>query len=235
MSILDGTNETEETSYVKKLVEAKGDQWSEPETIAKGKLEADEHIANLTRQLNEMKEDLVKNEYSKTLLETLQAKTKPAGSEGLQMDTPGTQEAATTALTEDGIESLLEKKLKEKEEFNQANSNVTKLEAELSKAYGEKASDVVKQKLIELGMSAEELKQLAAKSPNAALKLVSDDKVKPSIDFSSSTVNTSNLSTGGEQDGAYFRKLRKENPGLYYTPKIQEQMMAARVRLGKDY
>ena len=48
-------------SYVKELVGQRGDKWSDPEVIAKGKLEADRHIGELERQLAELREDLSKS------------------------------------------------------------------------------------------------------------------------------------------------------------------------------
>jgi hypothetical protein len=56
-------------SFVAKLVETRGENWSDPEMIAKGKIEADNHIAELERQIAEMREDLSKQDYSKSLLE----------------------------------------------------------------------------------------------------------------------------------------------------------------------
>ncbi len=41
-------------SFVAKLVEAKGENWKDPEVLAKGKLEADNYISELERQLNQM-------------------------------------------------------------------------------------------------------------------------------------------------------------------------------------
>jgi hypothetical protein len=47
-------------SYLQKLVETKGENWKDPEVLAKGKLEADGYIKNLEAQLEEMREDLKK-------------------------------------------------------------------------------------------------------------------------------------------------------------------------------
>ena len=67
---LQATQETKPVeSYVTKLAEAKGDNWKDPEVLAKGKIEADSHIEQLERQLSEMKEDLGKQDYAKQLLE----------------------------------------------------------------------------------------------------------------------------------------------------------------------
>ena len=59
----------QESSYLQKIVEAKGDNWKDPEVLAKGKLEADGYIKNLEDQLSQMREDLKKQEYKTEVLE----------------------------------------------------------------------------------------------------------------------------------------------------------------------
>ena len=54
-------------SFVQKLVEAKGDNWKDPEVLAKGKIEADGYIKELEGQLSNMREDLSKQDYAKDL------------------------------------------------------------------------------------------------------------------------------------------------------------------------
>ena len=50
-------------SFLDKLVQAKGENWRDPETLAKGKLEADGYIKNLEDQLATMREDMKKQDY----------------------------------------------------------------------------------------------------------------------------------------------------------------------------
>jgi len=64
----------QQESYLAKLVATKGENWKDPEVLAKGKLEADGYIKNLEDQLTQMREDLQKQDYAKTLLEELQTK-----------------------------------------------------------------------------------------------------------------------------------------------------------------
>ena len=61
-------------SFVAKLVEAKGENWNNPEVLAKGKLEADGYIQQLESQLTQMREDLGKQDYAQKLLDQLQNK-----------------------------------------------------------------------------------------------------------------------------------------------------------------
>ena len=65
---------TPQESFVAKLVEAKGENWKDPEVLAKGKLEADNYISELESQLAQMREDMSKQDYAKSLLDQLQDK-----------------------------------------------------------------------------------------------------------------------------------------------------------------
>ena len=69
-----GQETTPQESYLQKLVEAKGENWKDPEVLAKGKLEADGYIKTLEEQLAQMREDLKKQEYQAQVLEQLQNK-----------------------------------------------------------------------------------------------------------------------------------------------------------------
>ena len=48
---------TPQESYLQKIVETRGENWKDPEVLAKGKLEADAYIKNLEAQLANMRED----------------------------------------------------------------------------------------------------------------------------------------------------------------------------------
>jgi hypothetical protein len=146
-------------SYLQKLVETRGDNWKDPEVLAKGKLEADEHIKNLETQLTQMREDL-----------------------------------STEART------------------------------------------ILVNKSQELGISVERMQELAAESPSAFFALIGEKQqtFKP-ITQGSVRTEAVGVKSGGERDFNYYQTLRRENRGLYYTPKIQQQMMEDRQRLGDRF
>ena len=52
-----GQETPQQESFLDKLVQAKGENWKNPEVLAKGKLEADGYIKNLEDQLSQMRED----------------------------------------------------------------------------------------------------------------------------------------------------------------------------------
>ena len=52
-----------------------------------------------------------------------------------------------------------------------------------------------------------------------------------------SSINTEgvNMQSSTERNWAYYQKLRRENRNLYYTPKIQRQLMEDKGRLGDKF
>mgnify|MGYP000327046513 CR=1 FL=1 len=108
-------------SYWQKLVETRGDNWKDPEVLAKGKLEADEHIKNLETQLTQMREDLSKQDYAAQLLQQLEGKASaPTNEKPLESNNDNTSGTVTEghtdlAVSENDFKSLDEQTLKEQE------------------------------------------------------------------------------------------------------------------------
>ena len=44
-----------------------------------------------------------------------------------------------------------------------------------------------------------------------------------------------NMQASTERDWSYYQNLRRENRNLYYTPKIQRQLMEDKSRLGSKF
>lgn len=232
------TEPTNQGNYVEQLVKAKGEDWKDPETIAKGKLEADTHIENLERQLAEMREDLGKQEYSKQLLDKLQGQAAPPTSatpEGQPNTSGGSKEDTTLDASE--LESLIERALTTREATSKAEANVQAVDTKLVELYGTEAGVKVQEKASQVGMSVERLRDLAAESPAAFFNIIGEEGFKQSTNSTTtSTVNTDvGYTKSTERDYAYYAKLRKENKKLYYNPKTQAAMLEDRKRLGDKF
>jgi len=233
------TFETEE-SYVKKLVEAKGEKWQDPEIIAKGKVEADNYIAELQRELEELRGDLTKNEYAKTLLETLQGKaeapTSSNSAEAQQKENEGSAADQNTTGDAGDLESLVEETIRKREQQQTAKQNLDQVQETLEKAYGTEASKVVQQRANELGMSLDRLQEIATESPSAFMRLVGDSPAVEKNPVPSSSVNTTAaFNQSSERNWNYYQDLRRTNPKQYYSPKVQNALVQDRQRLGDRF
>ena len=227
-------------SFVQKLVEAKGENWKNPEVLAKGKLEADGYIQELETQLNSMREDLSKQDYAKTLLDQLQ--NKAAESTTANTVTPknnigDTSDGNTNPnLSEEDLKSLVERTLTERDKDSVVKQNLNLVNEEMEKSYGTDASAKIHDKAKELGLTIERMQEIAAESPTAFFNLIGEPKkdFKPMVEGSVRTEGV-NMQASNERDWSYYQNLRRDNRSLYYSPKIQRQLMEDKSRLGGKF
>ena len=227
-------------SFVQKLVEAKGDNWKDPEVLAKGKIEADGYIQKLEEQLTNMREDLGKQDYAKDLLEQLQNKAAdPINAKNAMPnnDTGGTSEGNTNPnLSEEDLKSLVERTLTERDKDSVVKQNLNLVNNEMEKSYGTDASTKIQNKAKELGLTLERMQEIAAESPTAFFNLIGEPKkdFRPMVEGSVRTEGV-NMQASNERDWSYYQNLRRDNRSLYYSPKIQRQLMEDKSRLGGKF
>lgn len=237
------TNQGEATqtneSFLAKIVEARGEQWKDPEVLAKGKLEADKFIAELQAQVKELREDLNKQEYSKELLNRLQDKAAftSANSVAPNKDNDGGAINGQTnaALSEDDLKRLVESTLSQREQASTAKQNLAYVEEELSKRYGTEAQATLAKKSQELGISVKRMAELAQESPSAFMALLGEKAVQPRMLTGSIRTEGVNMQAQAKRDFEYYNKLRKENRKLYFSPEVRQQMMKDRESLGDKF
>lgn len=231
---------TPQESYLQKLVEAKGENWKDPEVLAKGKLEADGYIKTLEEQLAQMREDLKKQEYQAQVLEQLQNKAADptAAKTGVPNDNGSAEAQNTTAsLSEEDLKSLVEQTLTQREQQASVKQNLAQVDKALDDIFGTEALAVVQKKAQELGMSIERMQDIAAESPNAFFALIGEKPKQPMNPMIQGSVRTEgvNMQASTDRNWDYYQKLRRENRNLYYTPKVQRQLMEDKARLGDKF
>lgn len=226
-------------SYVQKLVEAKGENWKDPEVLAKGKLEADGYIKTLEDQLAQMREDMKKQDYQAQILEQLQ--NKATESTAVNNEVPNNNgdintQNTTAAVDEATLKSLVEQTLTQREKDNTVQQNLSQVDKELESSFGTEAAATVQKKAQELGMSMDRLRDIAAESPSAFFTLIGQPQktFSPMVQGSVRTEGV-NMQASTERDWSYYQKLRRENRNLYYSPKVQQQMFQDKARLGEKF
>lgn len=127
-----------------------------------------DYIPKLKAQLTEkekraleLEELLGKTSSIEDLVTRLTEKKDPDG----QANPP-----VANGLDEQAVAKILEERLVQRDAQRVAESNMSKFTQALKDKFGEKASDEVKRISAETGLSLEDLKQLATKSPDAVLK-----------------------------------------------------------------
>jgi len=226
-------------SFLDKLVQAKGENWRDPETLAKGKLEADGYIKNLEDQLATMREDMKKQDYQSEILTQLQNKATETSAVNPEVPNDNTSvntQNTTGAVNEEDLKSLVEKTLNQRELQAKVQTNLELVDKELEGSFGTEAKAQIEKKATELGMSIDRLREIAAESPNAFFALIGENK-RPVDPMVSGSVRTEGVSMqpSTERNFDYYQKLRRENRNLYYSAKTQQQMFEDKARLGDKF
>jgi len=80
------------------------------------------------------------------------------------------------------------------------------------------------------------MQEIASESPNAFLSLMGEP-VKDLGSMTNSSIRTESVTqqASSDRDWNYYQKLRKENRNLYYTPKMQQQILDDKERLGVKF
>ncbi len=209
-----------------------GKKFKTTEDLARGKAESDLYIARLEEEQRGLREDLAKKVGSEETLEQLRAemsKLQPA-------DKP--KDNTSPELTAANIAELVKESVTALEESRTANQNVVTANDALVRHYGseEKARAGFEAKAIEVGMTVESLKNLAATSPTAFVKLMGLEAGAPAKDDPLGT-NKSDVNpvavdlhnpVAVEGTKAYFDAMRKSDKNKYWTPAVQNLIFEAR-------
>lgn len=230
----------QEDNWLEKIVEEKGEQWKDPQVIAKGYANAQEYIKELERQTQELKEDLGKQDYVKNLLEQLQGgqAQPPAGEPPVNnggTETPDNTNQVTS--DEEKLKSLIEETLTHREKQNTAEQNLSEADRKLTELYGTEAKAVVEKRAKELGMDMERLRSLASESPTAFFQLVGEQPKREVNPVTQGSVNTNAgaFSQSSKRNFQYYQEMRRKDSRTYYTPKVQNQMLKDRLELGDSF
>ena len=166
-------------------------------------------------------------------LEAVRAELKELREKGVQP-----KEHTTPALTVTDVQTLVEQTVTAREQTRTVNENVAEANLNVVKFFGtmEKAQAAVQAKAQELGVPMSMMKEVAAKSPTAFYNLLGVAKTPANaggggfIEGSVKTgvkVVTPSGDNPVEGSKAYFEKIRKEQPKVYSTSKIQQQILKA--------
>lgn len=225
--------------YLTKVVSEKGEQWKDPEVLAKGYAHAQDLIKQLEQTQEELKKDLGEKNYTEKLLEELRkGQGTPPSGEPSAVDGGTTPDGPTgQVVSEDMLKGLIEQTLTQREASNTAKQNLDAANAKLEQLYGTEVERVVGERAAEIGMNKEQLAEIAAQSPNAFLKLIGEQPVKEHNPTRTGSVNTSAeaFHAPSQKDWSYYQKMRRENPNEYYSAKTQREILKARKEMGSNF
>ena len=113
--------------FVAKLKEAKGENWENPQTIAKGYLNAQQHIDTLQEELDALKEEKQKGAWTADVLAQLGQRQPASGDEG-QEGAGSSGDATPAAPSEEDIKSLIVTTITEQEKNRTNSANIAEVD-----------------------------------------------------------------------------------------------------------
>lgn len=222
------------TTIAAELV-GEGKKFKTVDDLAKGKLEADNFIEKLKTENAALREALDSDGSPDEVLKRINDLLQSKGSENATA-TKGNQ-SQSESLTEEKVLELLSKR----EQEAKIRRNVELFNSNVNKAFGEKTGEVLATRLGELGMERETFNDLAARNPNAALRILGLKDTGATGGSMDSSINTeayfgdAGKGNDGKQNFAYFQKMRREMGMAYYEPEIQKQVFESRKKLGDAF
>lgn len=208
--------------------------------IAKRLEDKDAYIAQLQGETAEMRAELSRKANLEEMLE--EARRNAAKPPERPAD-EGKQPASEPhkPLNEDELVERVIKAQEARTQEHQAKANVDLAAARLIELFGteEAAAKVVADRASELNIGVKFLMDTAKQSPEAFYELMKLQTAPKQALAPNSNVNAAALAAHapGVKEGthAYYEKLRSELGSAFYTPKIQNQRMKDRVRLGDAF
>lgn len=241
------------TNPLEELV-GEGKKYKDQVELAKAYKHADSYIESLKRELGEVRQEADKRATLEDLVEKITKATTnrssdpaPQGNESISV--PGNDHNNETRNTNQSydpkeIERLVVERIEQETNKRTQASNLESVRAELSKHWGPGYVDKLKSKANELGLSPEQLNNLAATQPKLFRTAVglnntnssnSEVSTTPPANRRNNSAATPVTNDGSIRNKAYYDKLRKENLNEFLKGKTQVQMHKDAMSLGESF
>lgn len=249
-------NVNDQTNVIEQLV-GEGKKFRDVESLARSVIEKDAFIPKLQEENKELRSILKTmestNDRVNSMVEILEkVKGNLAGGvrdpgivSGIDPKASGGNDNQPTSLTREEVKKLFD----EMEESKRMERNKALANKRLFEVHGDKAPEVLKAKAEELGVTVDQMQDLARRSPNALLNMLGipqdrdqgKTKQATSIGGHRSSVNTDSLgdhpANGNVRNKAYYEKV-KQDMGItkfVMDRKLQIQMHKDMSALGEAF
>lgn len=220
--------------YYSELV-GEGRKYKDKAAWDRSKIEGDLHIARIEDEQRRLRAELATRIDYESFLTELR-KSPLSGQQGNRPADPPTDQ--TPSLTTEAIERLLEQKLKQREQEMSAEQNFNLVDKKLSESWGPHYAQRLKQQAQELGVSEQFIKNVAAANPKALYRLVGIDET-PKRDNSFQAPPKNEFSFSGtpsttKRGDSYYEAIRKSDPKLFFSAKVQNEIFNRIKEVGID-
>lgn len=218
-----------------------GKRWKDQETLLKAKLDSDSYIKTLEKRLddsrdmyNKVREENMAQAKLQELIDQLERKQLTSNE-----DTHNVNEGKP-AIRPEEIEGIFDKRFNDQiqryEQDKRQRSNLNTVKAELTKRYGDNYQTAVREQLSELGITSEDLDNMAKRSPALVMRTLGLDRQKEKdIQMPRSSGAFKPKVEQKHKPMSYYQDLKKTNPRAYLDPKISIQMDRDSQALGESF
>lgn len=238
-SLLDNSQGIDPKNYLSELV-GEGRKYKDYEALAKGNYHGDIHIRNLETRVDEMREDLLKEQSEKMALQAQLIELQQLTSNALPVVKEVSQPTIKTEDIQSLISSELPKYMNAYETERRQKQNFETVKAKLIEAYGHNYGNAYQEKINSLGLSAEQADVIAQGSPQAFITMLGlDQPVRQS--FQAPPKSSVQLGPVPEQKKTrsfyveQLKEMRKTNPHAYYSPQTLVEMDKMAQSLGEEF
>lgn len=200
------------------------------QAIAKGKYLGDRTLDFKNREFDELRDTLIAKTAEADTAAKLDELIRKYDERALNKDTtnnPNVGDVLPPVIDEAKIEATVEAKIRAIESGKTEKANLDIFDQRLRDAHGENAGSILRDKMNTLGISPEDLKALAKKSPEAALNTLGLSKRTEGFQpVPRSSIRTDNFKPEATiRDAVYWEKMRNENMKEYFSQKNSVQRL----------
>lgn len=214
-----------------------GKKFKTPQDLAKAKIEADRFIEQLKKEADEARTELRSRLTLEELSEQLLSRTVERN--------PGTPPQEVNRSQDDkpapavDLKAEVKRLLEEERSKGNREANIAKTRQALKDRFGGDYNATLRQIAEDLNVSDKFLADTAASAPEAFLRLVDSvrapDTNRPMAPPQGNVDTSKQFNQTLNKNNAYYQKMRKEDPKLYFSKKVQVELHNEAMRQGSKF
>lgn len=220
-----------------------GKKFKDVSDLARGKAHSDAFIHRLQKEQEELRKELNTRIKLEEFMDRMNSQNSSGANQSTQTDGQGNQSngTASNATSTPDIEQLIEERLAQREAEARAKQNLEISRQKLQEALGQDYQAELEARTESLGLSKEFVANLAKTQPKALFALLGiDGSQKKNDDIFAAprgSVNTSGLgqNVNNEKNWAHYEKIRKQNPAVYWSTQVQNEIHRQAAKLGERF
>lgn len=240
-TLLDNSEQPQIDNYLNEFV-GEDKKYKTQEDLAKAYYNADTHIKVLEKRLDALRDDYLKEREERqntAKLEDLIKQLDQRPNQNSLQDTHTPVVRDEPSLKPDDIRGLLADELPKYmsayERSNKEKTNLNTVKAKLTERLGPKYQDALRNQMEQIGLSEEDMNALAKKSPDAFFRLFEQRQPEGDIAPPRSSATFTPKVQSKHKKWSEWQQLRKDNPKMFYDPKISRQMDVDSQALGEAF